>query len=390
MTSGIARNMFSVRRRAALSATALRGPALLGVFALTLAACSGGGSSPAPTPSPTPAPTPAPSPSPTPTPAPSTAAIQAAIDASPVADIYFAIGTRDGVVYTYQKGKVGPTSALPIASATKMLSGVTILRLVEAGRMRLDDHPQKYLSYWTSDPADPRSQVTLQQLLSFTSGFNYSEIDRQCISDGSTTIAACAQQFYTRGLDTPPGSAFYYGPAHLQIAGAMAEAATGKPFPQIFREQVADVAGMTSATGYVTPSTTNPRLSGGAVATPEDYMRFLAAMLGGRLLTDIASYTTDRTAGVTVLNTPDVTVTDGEWHYGLAAWHECDATPFTPACGAARLISSPGAFGWTPWIDFDRGYWALVAMNDGVGGSQRGVALEQQLQPLINTWLGKP
>lgn len=361
-----------------------------------LSACSGGSSGggnvtgqPIPSPTPTTTPAPTPTPTSTPTPTPGFTQIQAAVDASPVPNIYVAIGTSAGVIYRYQKGSFSPTGVTSIASASKMLSGATILRLVEAGRMSLSDHPQKYLSYWTNDPADQRSQVTLQQLLSFTSGFDEDEGDRGCITDGTTTIAACAQEFYNRGLGSAPGTAFNYGPAHLQIAGAMAEAATGLTFRQLFRQQVADVAGMSNATDYVFSSTTNPRLSGGGVSTVEDYIRFLDAILNRRLLTDINSYTADRTAGLTVLNTPDVTISNGQWHYALASWHECDDTPFSARCTPLKLVSSPGAFGWTPWIDYDRGYWALIGM-EVPNGSQYGVGLEQQLQPIINDYLGKP
>lgn len=363
---------------------------------LFIAACSGSGapSTPEPTPAPTvtssPTPSPSPSPSPSPTPTSSTAAIENAIDASPVADLYVIVGTRSGIINRFRKGGFSATTAVPIASATKMLSGVTILRLVEMGHMSLSDHPQRYLSYWTNDPSDPRSRVTLQQLLSFTSGFNATETDRGCITDGSTTIAACAREFYERGIETQPGTAFSYGPAHLQIAGAMAEAATGQSFLTLFRQQVADPAGMSSQTVYALPSSGNPRLSGGAVSTVEDYAAFLSAMLAGRLLNDIDTYITDRTAGLPVLNAPDVTTAMGEWHYALASWRECDDAPFSSRCAAMRLISSPGAFGWTPWIDFDRGHWALVAMYVPVGGSQKGVALEQELQPLISNYLGVP
>jgi CubicO group peptidase (beta-lactamase class C family) len=220
--------------------------------------------------------------------------------------------------FRYQKGNFSSTAITLIASATKMLTGVTILRLVEAGRTSLSDNPQKYLSYWTSGPADPRSRVTLQQLLSFTSGFNAGEDDRDtCIFDGGTTIAACARSYYEAGLQSTPGSAFSHGPAHLQIAGAMAEAATGLP----------------------------------------------------------------------VLYAPDAVITSGQWHCALASWRKCDTPTFTSQCATQRLVSSPGAFGWTPWIDYDRGYWAVIGMPDE---ASNGVALEQQLQPLINTYRGQP
>ncbi len=338
-------------------------------------------------PTPTPAPTPTPTPTPTPAPTPGFTAIRAAIDASPVANVFVAIGTRDGTIFRYQKGNFSPTAITPIASATKMLSGVTIMRLVEAGRMSLSDNPQTYLPYWTSDPADPRSRVTLGQLLSFTSGFNAGEDDRDtCIFDGDTTIAACARSYYDAGLQSAPGAAFSYGPAHLQIAGAMAEAATGLSFPQLFRQQVGDVAGM-SRTDYLLASRTNPRLSGGATSTVDDYAAFLNAMLNGRLLADTGSYIADRTAGLPVLYAPDAVIKSGQWHYALSSWRECDAPTFTGQCATQRLVSSPGAFGWTPWIDYDRGYWAVIGMFDDATG---GVTLEQQLQPLINTYLGQP
>ncbi|MBA3880925.1 MAG: serine hydrolase [Sphingobium sp.] len=341
------------------------------------------------TPTPSPPPSPTPTPTPTPTPVPSFAAIQAAIDRSPVANIYVAIGTRAGVIYRYQKGNFPSNRVTPIASASKFIAGVAIMRLVERGVMRLTDNPQRYLTYWTSDPADPRSRVTLQQLLSFTSGFNAEETDQGCIRDATTTIAVCARSYYDRGLGSAPGAAFNYGPAHLQIAAAMTEQATGLAWAQIVRQEITQNEGM-NATLFTLPSTSNPRVAGGAVSTPDDYIRFMDALLAGRLITDLPAYLADRTAGLTVLNTPDVTISNGEWHYALAAWRECDDRPFSTRCASQRLLSSPGAFGWTPWVDYDRGYWGLIAMEEGFTGSTAGVGLEQELQPLINAYLGQP
>lgn len=57
------------------------------------------------------------------------------------------------------------------------------------------------------------------------------------------------------------------------------------------------------------------------------------------------------------------------------------------------MISSAGAFGFTPWIDFNRGYWAVIVLeeplNRGYSPGELSVALEQELQPLIATALGR-
>ena len=99
-------------------------------------------------------------------------AVTAAANASFVPNLYIIVGTRAGVVYRYEKGRFPSASTYPIASASKLVASATIQRLVDRGVMRLDDNPQRYLSYWTSSAADQRSRVTLEHLLSFTSGFN--------------------------------------------------------------------------------------------------------------------------------------------------------------------------------------------------------------------------
>ncbi len=57
-----------------------------------------------------------PAPAPSPRPTPSFTAIRAAIGALPVANVYVAIGIRDGTIFRYQKGSFSPTAITPIAS----------------------------------------------------------------------------------------------------------------------------------------------------------------------------------------------------------------------------------------------------------------------------------
>lgn len=81
------------------------------------AALSGcGGSDDASTTPAAPVPTSTPAPAPSPRPTPGFTAIRAAIDASPVANVYVAIGIRDGTIFHYQKGSFSPTAITPIAS----------------------------------------------------------------------------------------------------------------------------------------------------------------------------------------------------------------------------------------------------------------------------------
>jgi hypothetical protein len=55
-----------------------------------------------------------------------------------------------------------------------------------------------------------------------------------------------------------------------------------------------------------------------------------------------------------------------------------------------KVVSSPGAFGFTPWVDRDGGYFAILGMEvteSDSGVVQFAVSLEQELKPLIRAAL---
>ncbi len=315
--------------------------------------------------------------------------VKAAIDASPVVNIRLMVGNGGGVVFSYEKGSFPADTQYLLASASKLLSGATIFTLVEDGTLSLSDRPADIIPWWTNDPADARSQVTLEHLLSFTSGFNDPPTDTSCITDGTTSLGACAQEFYNIGLGTAPGDAFYYGPSHLQIAAHMAELATGMSWSQIFQTKIVDALSLSNNTVFALPSTTNPRIAGGAQSTPADYAEVLRALLAGELITDMDMFTIDRTPNVVFGRRPGSIEALGEdWHYGLGFWRQCDLAQWDNTCTNNIIISSGGAFGWTPWIDFQNNYFGLTAM-EAPPGTHGAVNLQNQLQPLIVTALAK-
>jgi serine-type D-Ala-D-Ala carboxypeptidase/endopeptidase len=331
---------------------------------------------------------PAPAPAPAPTPPPVTdkwAAVKAALDGFSVANAGVIIGTTSGVQLRYVKGNFKLADTHLVASASKMMAGLTILKMIEDGQMSLTDTPQKYLTYWTANPGDLRSKVTLAQLLAFTSGFNQSETAIDCIGDPNTTLQACARVYYDQGISTTPGTSFVYGNGHLEIAGAMAEIAGGKAFSQLFRDKVANRLAIGPISGITFPSAANPRVAGGGTSTGEEYAKMLEAVLAGRALASLATFQADQTAAVSFLFRPQAATATGDWHYAAASWRECDAPNFNASCAATKIISSPGKFGWTPWIDFDSGYYAIITMEGASDqdSSVISVALEQKLQPLI-------
>ncbi|MEL7188294.1 MAG: serine hydrolase domain-containing protein [Pseudomonadota bacterium] len=347
---------------------------------LALSAC-GEGSTTTPNPgtvTPPPSATPSPSPSPD-----QFAEVKDAIDAFNDDNFAVLVGTGDGIVFSYEKGSFPLDQKVPIASASKWLTGATIYRLVEKGEMSLTDNPQDYLPFWTNDPDDPRSQVTLENLLSFTSGFNAFPESNDCVNDPATTLELCASSIYEAGLDSAPGEAFSYGPEHMHVAAAMAERVTGKAFVDLFSDEIAQPLGMSQATRFTFPSALNPLPSGGARSNAEDYALFLSALLQGNLINDLDEFHASRTVTATILYSPVDGTGAGDWGYALGSFVECDEATFSQDCADDTINSSAGSFGWTPWIDRKNGYWGLIARRGETGSSAVAIRLEQSLQPLI-------
>jgi CubicO group peptidase (beta-lactamase class C family) len=97
----------------------------------------------------------------------------------------------------------------PIFSGTKSFWGIAALAAVHDGLFNLDDLVSDTITEWKSDPR--KSQITIRQLLNQTDGIEgASRLQRASIRDRN----AAAIQL---PIVAEPGSAFIYGPSHLQI-----------------------------------------------------------------------------------------------------------------------------------------------------------------------------
>ncbi|MEM9055099.1 MAG: serine hydrolase domain-containing protein [Pseudomonadota bacterium] len=317
-------------------------------------------------------------------------AVQAAVEVSNIADMAILIGDETGLLFSYEKGSFTVDQSVSIASASKMVFGLVIWDLIETGDLSRTDNPQDYIDFWTGIAGDARSEITIDQLLGFTSGFNQPPDEPGCVGDRQVSLQDCVQTIYEDGLDTLPGTAYSYGPEHMQIAALMAVGATGQTNADLLNERIIQPLGMSAVTRYRIVAGDNPRYSGAMVSTAQDYGLLLTALMDGRLVSDRAGYLEDRTSAVSFAYRPG-DVGGKDWHYGFGFWKECDDLQYTANCDERPTISSPGTLGFTPWIDFDTGYWGIIAMEEvqinGDPAAAVSVQLEQEVQPLIEAAL---
>jgi CubicO group peptidase (beta-lactamase class C family) len=275
--------------------------------------------------------------------------------------------SQDGrEVYARSFGGYQLDTRVAIASATKWLSATVIARLVDQGQLHWDDRLDRYAP---DVPAD-KAGLTLRQLFSMTSGLPGGDFfgGAPCLDDRRTTLEACARQILALPLVSTPGTTLDYGGNAMQVAGWMAERATGKEWNQLFREQLAQPLGLQQTDyGYLPGSNPgNPRIAGGAYSTAADYLALVQLHLdagrhAGKRLLDRATVQEMRrrqTIGAQVLHTPFPEAAG----YGIGHWIDNE-----DAQGHTLKASSPGAFGFAPWLDTRRNIAAVLVL-DGVFG----------------------
>jgi hypothetical protein len=140
-------------------------------------------------------------------------------------------------------------------------------------------------------------------------------------------------------------------------------------------------------TGTVALDYNQPLLAGGIYASADDYTPILRAILSGALAmrgalgtSPVCAFTTGTcTDGNLAVSTPIVTE---NWHYSITHWVEDDPTQNNDGA-----FSSPGAFGFYPWIDATKTYYGVIARYVPTGGGiQNGLASAQCAVLMRKAW----
>lgn len=126
-----------------------------------------------------------------------------------------------------------------IGSASKFLTSVVVLRLVEQKKLALDEPIATWLPFLAHIP---NGQVTLRQLLSNTSGIPNGVMDsyKKDPAFTSRNIPALeAAELWGKGeLKFKPGTDWDYSLTNWVLVRAVMEVATGKPFETIMQDEL--------------------------------------------------------------------------------------------------------------------------------------------------------
>mmetsp|Transcript_30121 Transcript_30121/g.70246 ORF Transcript_30121/g.70246 Transcript_30121/m.70246 type:complete len:444 (-) Transcript_30121:70-1401(-) len=301
-----------------------------------------------------------------------------------VTNMAFSAGDRSGRKHTYAKGRSTMSKRVLMASSSKFPVVIALARAISAGHLSFDTKASEVFEWWTSDPKDRRSRVTLKHLMSFTSGLVLGSVGAGNISCmGLTGVfyssERCAKQIYNEApFEGEPGTIWSYHSLHLQVAGALGAKATGLSLKSFLHEFVLSPMGMTRSFWL---GAANPHLAATLVSCGDDYdsllQKYLAYEAVPKEIADVleADYTAPPIQPSRFQK--DKMLLEVFGHYSMGLYLECLATNSTPPgegaesgqlgwrpeCAKQKRHSDPGAFGYWPLIDRNKDfYMQLVAM----------------------------
>lgn len=169
------------------------------------------------------------------------------------------------------KRKITMNDCYMQCSQTKGFCGVTVAKLVEQGKISLDDPVSKYLpefgTLWVLDSQNDtvrtfhkaKNVLTIRMALNHTGGFPFEiSAKRSDIRGGGWSGGAPIRQVATIAAASPllfePGTKANYSNTGIDIAAAVVEVVTGMKWEEYLKKEVLDPLGMKTSTFWPTDS----------------------------------------------------------------------------------------------------------------------------------------
>ena len=140
---------------------------------------------------------------------------------------------------------VKPESVFEIGSMTKQFTAITILMLMEKGKLNLNDEITKYIPDYPTNG----KKITIHHLLTHTSGIkSYTSMKAlNDIASKDLTPIELIDFFKNEPMDFNPGDKFKYNNSGYIILGHIIESITGQSYASFIEEHLFKKLGMTSS-----------------------------------------------------------------------------------------------------------------------------------------------
>lgn len=277
-------------------------------------------------------------------------------------NFYWEIGNVNSILASGSTGSqnIVRTTMLPVASASKWMFAAYVFE------------------YRSSSPS-----TIDKKFLKMSAGYN-SFASTSCGSsgDGGDTVGDCQTYNTNDDYTAANDGKFFYGGGHYQkwaVDNGMTLMSSTALTAEYRRLLGSDVA----------VTFVRPQLAGGITASAAVYTTFLRKLISkqlrlGNSLGAEPTCTVPGSSGCTAVSSP---ITTG-LHYSFGHWIEDDP-------GADGAFSSPGLFGYYPWIDSTKKFYGVIARADisqsgeGIGAGQASMMCGRKIRAAFRTGIAQ-
>lgn len=180
---------------------------------------------------------------------------------------------KDGVIYSNGFGfadieeqkQATPDTLYQIASVSKLVTAIAVMKLQAAGHLQLDDDVNLYLPFSVRNPSYPDTPITFRMLLAHASGISDGPAVQESYTLGTSEdpvepLAGFVESYFKergRHYDqernfgaAKPGSTYEYCNVCFALLGYLVEEISKKPFDIYCDEEVFQPLGMTSTAWF--------------------------------------------------------------------------------------------------------------------------------------------
>ncbi len=324
--------------------------------------------------------------------------LKKAVDDHAVPGVSLLLAHKGEVIFKEAFGNITVDQKALMASSSKPVTATLLMILADRGKLALDDPLEKYLPEFkgiaikgkppakpptvrhvlcnmSGLPGDFLAESLLKRLRKGAGKAQEAAIEAEkelekgkdragIFSAGNRSLATSVRELAKGGLATEPGAEFHYCTTGFNVAARVAEVAASRPFEELVRTELFEPLGLKN-TRYTpfglqgfkaSPTLPNGEsrfimAGGGMSSTLDDFAAFYQMHANGgtyrgrRILSEQATRAMHtRQARLELLMA-------GPYgnDYGLSFFLDR-----LDDAAQARLITHPGLFGTTPWLDKDR------------------------------------
>ncbi len=172
----------------------------------------------------------------------------------------------DGMADPASGRAVTPDDPVRIASISKVVVAIGVMRLVEQGKLELDADVSAALGWPLRNPAFPDRPITLRLLLSHTSSVRDHD-DQYAIPLGGSLRAVMADAASWDTAHGPGAGYFAYSNLNFPIVASVMEMATGERFDKLMKRLAIDPMGLDACFNW--PTCGDDRLAAAVVLTQD-------------------------------------------------------------------------------------------------------------------------